>query len=321
MPHDDTPPQTPTPPPHGPASPAPDPRLLEALGHLFQKLAPFMAPLPQEDFQGLVGGGLAQALGEVPPPPAPADAPPAAAPPAPRDLNPVPPAPGIAVAGGGFEAPLGPPPLPPAEQVLEERLAQSAHAQYEGDAWWERTMFLMATWNQMRRRLGHLSPQFPRLGSHWQQPDWPDFNLARRQADGQGIDYEQWVAAQFQRPGRQDQCQAPLPQELHGPEAQEAWRAYQESCRLQAPRPDPDAPPYPPGGFDLYNPRHVDFAQRLINEIMGLAAHVHGPDPQGPARLLALALRRGTLPPAALELVPQLKQRVLDLAALADDAG
>lgn len=298
-------------PPQGAASPPPDTRLLTALRALMQGLVPFMAPLPPGEFQRLVGGGLAQALGQEP----------AAAPPAPD-----PPAPTAASAqasdppGGGFQGPVGPPGLPSAQQVLEERLALSAHPQYRHEAWWERTMYLMATWNQMRRRLGHLSPQFPRLGAHWQQPDWPDFNQARRQADAQGADYEQWVAAQYQRPGRQDQCQAPLPQELHGQEAQEAWDAHQEACRPQTDGPDPAAPPYAPGGFDLYNPAHVAHAHRLLDEIMGLAVHVYGEDPQGPAWLLAQALRRGNLPPQALELVPQLKERVLALAAQPDQA-
>lgn len=101
----------------------------------------------------------------------------------------------------GYESPQGPPHLSPAEQILEERLKETAHAQYLGDSWWKRTMFLMAVWNQMRRRLGHLSPHSSRLGHHWQQPDWPDFNQAWRQADALGLEYEHWVAAQFRRPG------------------------------------------------------------------------------------------------------------------------
>jgi hypothetical protein len=306
------------PPAEDAATPAGDTRLLDAVRALLQGLVPFMAPLPPGEFQRLVGGGLAQALGQASSPAAPA---PQAAPPGQTGQPPLAPPGALAPPGTGFDGPVGPPGLPPAELVLEERLALSAHPQYADEAWWERTMYLMVTWNQMRRRLGHLSPQFPRLGAHWQQPDWPDFNQARRQADAQGADYEQWVAAQYQRPGRQDQCQAPLPQELHGQEAQQAWRAHQETCQRQADCPDPQAPPYPPGGFDLYNPRHVAHAQKLLDEITSLAAHVHGDDPQGPALLMALALERGNLPPQALELVPQLKQRVLDLAARPARAG
>ncbi|MFH1035891.1 MAG: hypothetical protein V1806_15395 [Pseudomonadota bacterium] len=325
MTSDHKPPQAP-PPPADATAPAGEDRLLGAVRSLFQGLAPFMAPLPPGEFQRLVGGGLAQALGQALAPQQGQAAGQPAAPTAPaveeRTPSPDPaaaPPPGLA--GLGQEGPVGPPGLPPAELVLEERLALSAHPQYQGEAWWERTMYLMVTWNQMRRRLGHLSPQFPRLGAHWQQPDWPDFDQARRQADAQGADYEHWVAAQYQRPGRQDLCQAPLPQELHGPQAQLAWREFQEARRVQASRPDPDAPPFAPGEFDLYNPRHVAHAQKLLDEIMGLAAHVYGGDPQGTALLLAQALERGNLPPQALELVPQLKDRVLALATQPRPAG
>ncbi|CAO0824657.1 hypothetical protein DFAR_800003 [Desulfarculales bacterium] len=44
------------------------------------------------------------------------------------------------------------------------------------------------------------------------------FNQARRQAYVEGID--------FPRPGRKDQCQTPLPQELHGPQTQQTWAVY-----------------------------------------------------------------------------------------------
>lgn len=48
----------------------------------------------------------------------------------------------------------------------------------------------------------------------------------------------------------------------------------------------------------------MEFVQRLINEIMGLANHVYGQDPLPlcALRLLALALQQSTLPAAALEL-------------------
>lgn len=45
-----------------------DPRLLEALGHLFQNLEPYMAPVPLESFQDFADGGLSQALRQGPQP-------------------------------------------------------------------------------------------------------------------------------------------------------------------------------------------------------------------------------------------------------------
>ncbi|MBI4797439.1 MAG: hypothetical protein HY794_01610 [Desulfarculus sp.] len=287
--HDD---KTKPPAPSGAPCPRQETGLDPVLNSLFRELGPYLAPISQEDFQRLLGGGQ-------PPAPAAAQAP--------------------LQAGARLVAYQGQgrwPQLPPDEAALEEDLAHSAHPQYRGEAWWRRTMVLMAAWNQARRRLGHLSPHFQQLSPHWQQPDWPDFNQARRQADSQGADYQEWTAAQFSRPGRQDQCQAPLPQEMHGPEAQRAWHDHLDARRRQGQYLAGGGPPYTNDSFDLYNPQHVTHAQILLDEIMVLAGQVFANDPQGTAILLAQAIKRGNLPPLALELVPQIKERVLRLAGL-----
>lgn len=289
--------KTQPPAPSGATCPRQEAGLAPVLNSLFRELGPYLAPISQEDFQRLLGGGQ-------PPAPAAAQAP--------------------LQAGARLVAYQGQgrwPQLPPDEAALEEDLAHSAHPQYQGEAWWRRTMVLMAAWNQARRRLGHLSPHFQQLSPHWQQPDWPDFNQARRQADSQGADYQEWTAAQFSRPGRQDQCQAPLPQEMHGPEAQRAWHDHLDARRRQGQYLAGGGPPYTNDSFDLYNPQHVTHAQILLDEIMVLAGQVFANDPQGTAILLAQAIKRGNLPPLALELVPQLRERVLRLAGLPQPQG
>ena len=61
--------------------------------------------------------------------------------------------------------------------------------------WHQRTRLMSDEWDRARRRrLGLFRTAFTSFGPRWQRPDWPDFNLARRQADHRGADYAEWVA-------------------------------------------------------------------------------------------------------------------------------
>jgi hypothetical protein len=78
-------------------------------------------------------------------------------------------------------------------------------------------------------------------------------------------------------------------------------------------------PPYTLESFNVHNPDHAAYAEELLEEIDFLSTRVYGEDSEGPMRLLAQAVRQGTMPVAALDLRPQWKERVL--AALGPQAS
>jgi DNA-binding transcriptional ArsR family regulator len=206
--------------------------------------------------------------------------------------------------------PAGPPELDPAGQALERQLAESCHPDYRGLAWHRRTRRLSDEWDVCRRRrLGVFNTAFDSFSPRWEHPAWWEFNEARRQADGRGARYGDWVAAQFDRlaPGGEREVPA---SELHGDEALEAYRRRHPAVPGANGKLGP--PPYDLHSFRLDNPEHAAYAQRLIQEIAGLARRVLGPDyEEGPARFLAEAVRAGTLPRPALELAPRWRESTL----------
>jgi hypothetical protein len=206
--------------------------------------------------------------------------------------------------------PAQPPALGPAGEALERQLAESCHPEYHGLPWHRRTRLLSDEWDLCRRRrLGAFNTAFDNFAPRWQRRDWPDFNQARRQADGRGADYREWVAAQFDRLAPRGEAEVP-PEALHGDEALEAYRRRHPEQEQTDSGLGP--PPYGLKDFRLDDPGHVAYAQRLIEEIAGLARRVLGKDYEdGPPRLLAEAVRAGTLPAAALELAPRWREATL----------
>ncbi len=204
-----------------------------------------------------------------------------------------------------------PPALSQAERALEEQLERTKNPAYRGLAWHQRTKLMGDEWDRARRRrLGRFNTSFDSFAPRWERPDWADFNHARRQADHRGADYAEWVAVQFDRLAPYGEREV-LPADLHGEEAVAAYldQHHQEGGGVRELGP----PPYRPDTFNLQDPDHLAYAQRLIEETTALAEHIMSGDPQGSARLLAEAVRSGSLPMAALDLVPDQRQAVLDI--------
>ncbi len=211
-----------------------------------------------------------------------------------------------------------PPKLSPAEEALEGQLARVMNPEYRGMEWHQRTRLLSDEWDRTRRRrMGLFRTTFTSFGPRWQRPDWSDFNQARRQADHRGADYAEWVAVQFDRLAPEGEREV-KPLELHGELAVAAYLDYRRGEDGERGR-ELGAPPYTAQSFNAQDPSHLEYAQRLISETATLAEHIMGGDPQGPARLLAQAVRSGALPLAALDLAPLHRQEVL--AILQNDAS
>ncbi|MCB2192998.1 MAG: helix-turn-helix domain-containing protein [Deltaproteobacteria bacterium] len=202
-----------------------------------------------------------------------------------------------------------PPQLGPVEATLEDKLLLTARAEYRNVAWWKRTRELSDIWDRARRRhLGLLTTYFTSFRPRWEYPEWEDFNLARRQADARGADYNDWVQAQYGRSQGEGQLDL-APRQLHG---EKAIRTYQE-CRPahQQASPTLGEPPFSLDNFDLNDPSHVAYAETLLEQLDQLAQRVYGDDPVGPVNLLVEAVWRGNLPLAALRLRPEYRTAVL----------
>lgn len=211
-----------------------------------------------------------------------------------------------------------PPALSPHEKVLEEQLARTMNQAYAGLAWHRRTRLMSDEWDRARRRrLGCFNTIFVNFGPRWQRRDWDDFNQARRQADHHGADYAQWVALQFDRVSPEGDCEV-RPADLRGERAVAAYLEYRGEEEGDRGR-ELGPPPYTPQSFNPHDAAHLEYAQRLISETVALAERIMAGEPQGPARLLAQAVRSGALPQAALDFAPSQREAVLDI--LRRDAG
>ena len=203
-----------------------------------------------------------------------------------------------------------PPPLSPAEEALEQRLAATVHPDYQHLPWYQRTREFSNEWDQQRRRrLGVLTTYFSSFTPRWERPDWYHFNQGRRQADARGARYQDWIAAQFQRLAPDGNGEV-WPKDLHG---KEAAQAYENSRNPQAGggkrRLGP--PPYTVDSFSLSNPEHVAYAEQLLEEMAELGENIYGDPDEGAVRLLVQAICSQKFPPAALDLAPRWKQKVL----------
>lgn len=205
-----------------------------------------------------------------------------------------------------------PPELSPAEDALEDQLSSVMNPEYQGMAWHQRTRLMGDEWDRtLRRRMGLFRTKFASFGPRWERPDWIDFNQARRQADHRGADYAKWVTVQFDRLAPEGQREV-KPKELHGEQALAAYLDYRREEDGEKGR-ELGPPPYSAHSFNTYDPSHLEYAQRLIAETTALAERIMAGEPQGPARLLAQAVRSGALPMAALDLAPLYRQEVLNL--------
>ncbi len=204
-----------------------------------------------------------------------------------------------------------PPPLNPAEAALEQSLSQTANPSYRALEWWRRTKYFCACWDQTRRRQGFLDSYFRDFGPRWRHPEWPHFNLARRQADARGALYEDWLAALADHQASQGPDQPLPPQELHGPQAITAWEERARACPEEHKIGGLCAQPYTLDNFNPRDPSHAAYAQALLQDITNLAGRVFNGQPEGVARLLAQAVDQGQLPLAALDLRPDLRARVV----------
>ncbi|KMY68677.1 hypothetical protein AAU61_03390 [Desulfocarbo indianensis] len=211
-----------------------------------------------------------------------------------------------------------PPPLSPPEIALEEQLSRTMNQAYAGLAWHRRTRLMSDEWDRARRRrLGCFNTIFVNFGPRWQRRDWNDFNQARRQADHRGADYAQWVTVQFDRVTPEGNCEV-RPSDLHGERAVAAYLEYRREDEGDRDR-ELGPPPYTAQSFNPHDAAHLEYAQRLIGETIALAERIMAGEPQGPARLLAQAVRSGALPQAALDLAPGQREAVLEI--LRRDAG
>ena len=100
------------------------------------------------------------------------------------------------------------------------------------------------------------------------------------------------------------------PKDLHGQEALEAYLSTLPESETEKTR-RLGAPPYTTDTFNLNDPRHVTYAEQVLEEIDELSRRVFGDDQDGPIRLVQQALKSGNLPMAALDLRPQWKEKLL----------
>lgn len=206
----------------------------------------------------------------------------------------------------------GPPALSPAETALEDQLERAMNPEYKGMVWYLRTRLMSDEWDRtLRRRMGLFRTKFSTFGPRWKRSDWNDFNQARRQADHRGAEYAEWVAVQFDRLAPDGQREV-KPSELHGERALAAYLDYRREEDGEKSR-ELGQPPFSAHSFSTQDPSHVEYVRRLIAETTALAELIMAGEPQGPARLLAQAVRSGALPMAALDLAPLHRQDVLAL--------
>ena len=203
-----------------------------------------------------------------------------------------------------------PPELNAAESALENKLAGSAHGQVRDMPWYQRTKQFQNVWDQLRRRhLGQLTTYFNSFGPRWNRLDWADFNTGRRQADARSADYRDWIVPQFDRVFASG-TRGIKPSDLHG---QEAVQAYMDSQGIaqETKKVSMGPPPYTPETFDLRNPDHVAYADKVLQDMAELGLSIYGDAKEGPIKLVAQAVSSGNFPKAALELRPDWKEKVL----------
>ena len=224
--------------------------------------------------------------------------------------NPAPAKPAPRPSNDAISGPEVPPELNAAEAALENKLSSTAHHEVVDLPWYQRTKQFQNVWDQLRRRhLGQLTTYFNSFGPRWKRLDWADFNLGRRQADSRGANYLDWIMAQFDRilaTGTQNI----RPSDLHG---QEAVQAYLDSQGItqETKKVSMGPPPYTPETFDLKNPDHVAYADRVLQDMAELGISVYGNAKDGPIRLVTQAVASGNFPKAALDLRPDWKEKVL----------
>lgn len=205
--------------------------------------------------------------------------------------------------------PQAPPRLSPAEEALERRLNEVVNPEYEGLPWHERTREFTNEYDQARKRsLGSLNTFFSNFEPRWRRRDWRDFNYARRQADAKGASYTEWIEAQFVRLAPGGLGDAP-PKQLHGDEAVAAY-THQSTGHAKA-KEELGPAPYKPGAFDINDPEHVAYAERLLDEMSTLGRSVYGDTADAESRLITQAVAAGNFPVAALDLRPELKVKIL----------
>lgn len=203
-----------------------------------------------------------------------------------------------------------PPPLSPAEEALEQRLSATAHPDYQHLPWYQRTREFSNEWDQQRRRrLGVLTTYFSSFTPRWERPDWHHFNQGRRQADARGARYQDWIAAQFQRLAP-DGVGEVWPKDLHGKEAAQAYEGSR-SPQAGGGKRRLGPPPYTVDSFNLANPEHAAYAEQVLEEMAELGESIYGDPDEGAIRLLIQAICSRSFPPAALDLNPRWKQKVL----------
>ncbi len=199
-----------------------------------------------------------------------------------------------------------PPRLTPDESYEEGRLESTCNSAYRGKPWYERTKVFSDLWDRQRRsRTGSLSTFFIGFGPRWEHPNWPDFNKARQTADSCGAEYGKWLTDQMDRMARMGQtdfsphllankviCQAP---------AQEQGQAA----------PAVGDAPYTVDTYDPENDAHVLYAMQVVNGLISTASLIFGEDPDGPVRMITEAIAHKQLPRRALDLVPEIKQKLM----------
>ena len=292
---------------------APPASILEARGLLGAFLGTLMAHLDGQTTgvtPAQLGRAVRQALSDflpiereqqvVAPQPQIVYAPPPPPPPQPQQFQA--PEPVVSQQSGAY----APPRLSADESYEEGRLESTCNSAYHGRPWYERTKIFSDLWDRQRRsRTGSLSTFFIGFGPRWEHPNWPDFNKARQTADSCGAEYGKWLTDQMDRMARMGQtdfsphllankaiCQAP---------AQEQGQAG----------PAPGDAPYTIDTYDPENDAHVLYAMQVINGLIGTASLIFGEDPDGPVRMVTEAIAHKQLPRKALDLVPEIKQKLM----------
>lgn len=212
------------------------------------------------------------------------------------------------------ELPPQSPGLTPAEAALEQRLDSSANSKYNGMIWRQRTVAFTQVFDQARKRhFGVLTTYFPASCQRWECPEWADFNYARRQADARGADYDAWIKAQMERVSP-DGYGDISPQELHGEKAVQAFEGSSNGKQPTANKQGP--PPYTVDSFRISNPEHTAYAEHVLDEMTELGQSIYGDPVNGAVKLLTQAISSGSFPTAALDLRPELKEKIFSTLRL-----
>lgn len=286
---------------------APPAGIMEARGLLGAFLSSLMAHLDgqtKDVTPGQLRRALRQALNDFLP--IEHDAQPVAPPPqivyAPPPQQYQPPEPVLPVQGGAHV----PPRLSPDEAYEEGRLESTCNSAYRGKPWYDRTKLFSDLWDRQRRgRTGSLSTFFTGFGPRWEHPNWPDFNKARQMADATGAEYGKWLTDQMDRMAKLGQADF-MPHLLVGGALYQSPASQQNQAQPLA-----EDAPYTIDSYDPENQIHLDHARQVINGLVNTAPLIFGEDPDGPVRMVTEAIAHKQLPRKALELVPEIKQKLM----------